>query len=308
MSESLKNNLENNVSSVENRWETLNTVEFKGNTEREKPTAKKSEHLAVLKVEKPLTPVSELSLEDASKEYLKLLQELSNNFTSPEGKTSRVGGDMENLGHLHYSGGGAATGGDIVKNVLKTATGEDIDRQEREIRDAKNIKAGSVIDRRMSMNMADAIISAESDWRSAGETPEATIKAEQNAKAREVADAKAKLEKFEHGFGGKIRKTLFKRRHQGLQVELHNAENRPTPTERATKEANAKLSKALEAAYSEDYNYGHHRLSYDHSRDRGYQERVNEDYNNIFFSEERKQKIDRAIELRRRLEAEKVIK
>ena len=244
---------------------------------------------------------AEFSPKEASKEYLDLLMDLSANFTSPEGKTSRVA-RYDEKGEIvvtHQSGYSGAEKR-IVGQLLETATGKNFN-DERKKFDGEKYE-DEYVDRELTLGMADDIIAAELSWRMAGEdTTVDEQEAERAVLAQEQADAKKKLAKIDGGAFGTIKRTLYRifrgKEHARL---LNLAMNQPqTEAEKYASAANKKLQKALEAAYSEDYGYGHHRLN--RTPDGSYADRVNEEYNNVFFDESRKEKINRAVELRREL-------
>lgn len=282
--------------------------------EADKP--KKSEasvgatHLEVLTKKPEQKTVKDLTPEEAAKEYLDLLMDLSANFTSAEGKSSRVA-TYDKDGNLQvHNRGYSGEDRRIVGQVYETATGKKFRDERGHFEDGK--WDDKYIDRELALGMADDIISAESDWRAAGEST--TIEAEQSEKAtleQEQAEAKGKLEKIEHGIFGKLKKAFYVNFRNKEYNRLYNLANRQpqTKAEQNASKANTRLQKALEAAYSEDYGYGHHKLSYEHtSRDGSYSDKINGEYNDKFFNEARKKKIDRAVELRRKLQSEKVVK
>lgn len=234
--------------------------------------------------------VGEMSKEEATKEYLDILGELSQGFTSAEARASGAANYDEN--------------GELV------AHGRGYDRTEDRIVEQLEGRDGEHFKREWTLGLADDIIRAESDWRKIQDNVDFTKEKAEQDKAElhlEIARkaAKDRLTEFESGTLGKIRKALRPRKHMQLQNEvmwLNRQEPTKTPSERKAGHANRRLQKALEAAYSEDYGYGHHKLSYEHSGDKGYQERTNEEYNRKFFSPENEERIGRAIELRRALE------
>ena len=226
-------------------------------------------------------PVGELSLQEAAEEYLGLLLELSKGFESAEGKTSRVA-EYDKNGNivLHPSNSGYSDPKTrIVAKLWETRTGDKFDssvytRSGEIDSDGVSHFKDPYIDRELSIDLADQIISAESDWRAAGE--ETTIENENKLHARN--------------------------KRKGFFSVLRNKNNNPhTPAEDKTFNANYRLQRALEAAYSKDYGYGHHSLSYEHSKSPEYQSKTNEEYNQKFFSPQNAPTIDRAIELRRRI-------
>lgn len=285
------------------------SVERTGSEEREKST-----HLAVIPEKPEWKAVEELTPEEASKEYLDLLMDLSVDFTSAEGKSSRAAtynkdGSLQ-IVNRGYSGRERR----IVGQLYETATGKDFREEERKF-DGAAPDSGKwedkYIDRELALGMADDIIAAESEWRNVGEST--TIEAEQAEKAdleRKKEQARKKLDKIERGIFGKLRKAFYVNFRNKEYNEIYNtAHSQPqTTAEKNAARANAKLQKALEEAYSEDYGYGHHRLSYEHtSRDGTYADKINGEYNDKFFDTKKKEKIDRAIALRRKLQMDKLV-
>lgn len=321
MTETLKSSGENSAEDIEVASHLGVLTEMSDNfdpdrardlAEQEKP--KESESVASTQLEvlsgKPeKKPVGELTPEEASKEYLDLLLDLSSNFTSAEGKSSRVASyDMD--GHIKvHNRGYSGEDRRIVGQIYETATGKKFNDERRKYRDGK--WEDKYVDRELALSMADDIISAESDWRAAGEST--TIEAEQAEKAvleQERNKAKSKLDKIEHGLFGGLKKAFYINFRNKEYNRIYSLANRQpqTKAEKATAKADSRMRKALESAYSEDYGYGHHELSYEHtSRDDGYADKVNSEYNDRFFDKARQEKIDRAVELRRRLEADKII-
>lgn len=328
MSEVLKNGGEKTTENAgENHLEVLTEMrdKFDANKARErmeadKPKAskdKKSTHLEVISKKPEKKAVEELTPKEASKEYLDLLMDLSSNFTSAEGKSSRAANYDKN-GNI-ISGNTAYSGGEkrIVGQIYETATGKNYrnEKAHSNTMDDNGVRKwdDKYVDRELSISMADNIISAESDWRAVGEST--NIEAEQQEKAtieREKAEAKAKLDKLEHGVFGKLKKALFKSFRGKEYDRLYNTANRKVQTsaEARTTVANARLQEALRQAYSEDYGYGHHDLNYNHTHTasgRAEAARMDDEFNEQFFDKTRQEKIDRAIELRRKLEADGLI-
>jgi hypothetical protein len=324
MNETLNDNPEPNA--AEDVWKDVAEVEFAGDAVSEEPETRPDDssetepsgNILESAIETPETPetpeseeyqkpVGELSRQEAAEEYCDLLYHLSEGFESAEGKTSRNAFSADENGEIAVRHSSGAYSGDrerVVAKLWEARTGEKYTYMHEYPRgeegpDGIEHYEDPYLDREWSMELADKIIHAESDWRKAGE--DTTIEDEETLHAAGERDRK-KLEDFEGGALGGIRKTLMPRRHERLtEAALESAS---TPAERATFDADLRLQKALEEAYSPDYGYGHHRLSPEHSQDPEYQERANEEYNDKFFSPENKATIDRAIELRRRLEAD----
>lgn len=314
----LKLNGENtNQGPTQNHLEVLSEMKDKFDPEKarqlasidRKKIATNPTHLEAIKPKEK--SVDELTPEEASKEYLDLLMDFSSDFTSAEGKSSRPA-EYDKNGNLQIGGRGySGKERRIVGQLYETATGKKFEDEER-LKSIDNKWQDEYIDREFSLSMADDIISAESAWRAAGEsTTQEAEAAEKAAIEQESASAKAKLEKIERGPFGKLKKAFFVNFRKKEYYKLYNLAHHPrqTQAEEATKEANSRLQKSLEAAYSEDYGYGHHKLSYEHTRHNGsYADKINSEYNDRFFDKAKKAKIDRAIELRRRLQSEGIIK
>ena len=222
--------------------------------------------------------------------------DLSSNFTSFEGRSSR---QMD-------AGPSDTTPYRIVGQIYNTATGKNF------YNEAKKYDRGKwedkYIDREFALSIADEIILAESDWIAAREST--TIEAEQAKKApteQKINEAINKLDKIEHGHGifGKLRKYY----HQNIRIREYNdlrnlahSLPRATEAEKSTIIANSNLQKALEKAYDFDP-HGH---LYRHTR-QGDRDALNSEYNDRFFDKTRQEIIDRAIELRRKLEEKGII-
>ena len=257
--------------------------------------------------------VEELTAQEASKEYLELLMDLSSNFTSVEGKNSRVATRDED-GNENIRGRSYDQAYKVFKPIYETATGkqyyEELDKHYAEHGTEEKRWDDEYLDRELSLRLADSIISAESDWRAAGEST--TIEAEEAERAaleKEHVDAVDKLSKMNRGVFGKIKKglySIFRGKEYSRLVNVASG-RRETAAEKNARLANRNLESALRHAYSEDFEYGHHSLSYDHSHDENYKDKIDEEYNNKFFDESRKEKINRAVELRRKLVADKII-
>ncbi len=273
----------------EGKFEGKSDEKERGSVESERGSVGK-EHGSVELKSKKFRPVGEMSKEEATKEYLDILGELSQGFTSAEARASGAANYDEN--------------GELV------AHGRGYDRTEDRIVEQLEGRDGEHFKREWTLGLADDIIRAESDWRKIKDktTVEAEKLAEDQAELkleRARKEAEDKLREFESGAFAGIRKVLRARKHVELQnkvIELRRQTPEQTISAQKAASVNRRMAKALEAAYSEDYGYGHHKLSYEHSEDKGYQERVNEEYNRKFFSPENEERIGRAIELRRALE------
>ncbi|MBR5408580.1 hypothetical protein IK112_01370 [Candidatus Saccharibacteria bacterium] len=306
MTETLKNS-ETSHNSVSTKWEQLSAVKFneapkqfeKEQNNKEENTVEKTEQLMLLKQrakEKAKKPANEMSLEEVSSEYLDILMDLGENFTSPEGKTSRRVGEH---GEIKFGRGYSdASGG--MRNLIE-ATGKDIDFGDNGAKDADNFHYNNkYMDRGINLKMVDNIIRSESKWRKYGE--EFAIANEQLGKAesalKEFANNEKQMGIFKRIF------TIGKRNKEkkALQAEVEKARNTRDRVKKASVYANVSLREGLNNAYSEDYRQGHHKLSFEHSQEKGYADRMNEEYNEKFFSKDRIDKINRAIELRKQLQ------
>ena len=255
-------------------------------------------------------PVEELTPKEASKEYLDLLMDLSADFTSAEGKSSRVASYDENGNLVIHNNGYSGENRRIVGQLLETATGKNFQEEKYKLENGK--WEDEYVDRELALAMADDIITAESDWRLvADSTSIEDEQAEKEALIQEKDKAKKKLSRIERGPFGGLKKGLYRGLRKEKYDELYATANREprTKAENSAYDANAKLQRALETAYSKDYGYGHHRLDDERTRRDGvYADQVNGEFNETFFAKEKQEKIDRAVEIRRKLEADQIIK
>ncbi len=277
MSETLESVGSNEAGNQENEWSSLEAMPEMGDATPEPENEQSSSS-------EKLKPVGELTTEEAGKEYIDLLVELSENFTSAEGRSSRAASPRPDGSVFVYGQGYSGHEDRVVERI----EGKD----------------GAHMDREWTLGLADNIIHAESDWRAAGESTTIEEQEEQQGELdANTARRQARLERFERGFGGRMRQKFFPGKHGRLLAEAENAVRRETEAGQKTKEADEKLKHALEAAYSDEYGYGHHRIDDERKADE-----VNDEYNEKFFGdEERQRKIDRAVELRRRLVSDDVL-
>ena len=299
------NNSPEESGAPESVWgDLMKEVKFAGDVQSEEEPTKNTESVELAtETEEYQKLVGELTEQEAAQEYCDILLQLSLGFESAEGKTSR-NATYDEEGRVFIRHASAAYDGEkdrVVAKLWQARTGQKFGFASDHPRgnvgpDGISHYDDPYLDREWSMGIADRIIQAESDWRKAGE--DTTIEDEDALHAIGANDRK-KLEEFEGGRFGAVRKTLRPGKHEMLTEAARQSAT--TPAERKTADADKRLQKALEEAYSPDYRYGHHSLD---SNDPEYVESVNEEYNNKFFSPENKALIDRAIGLRRRLEAE----
>lgn len=302
----------------EAEWDKLASVPFGDKAEQETSTTESPSVVTTgLQVMESATeqpketyrPVGEMEKSEIAREYMDLLHSLSDNFTSPEGVNSAVvnpdGSVQDRRG---YSGDQ-----EFVKNLYKK-NGLELDESNNleELRSAGQPILGEDLhyenedlDRAHTLHMVDSILSGEQEWRDAGE--------EAGEAQSTLASAMEKLNqlKTEHqskGFFGRITTVLnFRQQVKEVSAMIAKAQEDLSKAERYSQGANHTLMRSLEAAYSTDYHYGSHQLSYKHQQEQGYREQVNEDYNNQFFgvdNPERQAQINRALELRKALDVE----
>ncbi|MBQ7802310.1 hypothetical protein IJ380_00355 [Candidatus Saccharibacteria bacterium] len=276
MSETLKKSPESELSTnPSEKWESLATVQFKEKSEPEEPKPKTLEHLTVLKTEKSLPPISELSPKDAAEEYLSLLDELSDDFTYPFYKDGSKTGV-----HQHIASGIAR---DLGKKYSENPhyrwsgyIGSEADSDDRTL---------------VRMQSADNILMNEIHWRDEGE---------------KAGKKLARLDKDitdldeEYSRKGRLAKFFYKRKYNQERTKLERSK-------RAEKSKfgayNANIAKELAISYNERGDYDFNGGSYGKSE--------NEARNRKFFGfddPKRAAKIERAIELRRKIEEEKLVK
>lgn len=311
----MENSGEDSSENQETGWESVAKVEFneKETTEptseqekiAEEDDGRKAQQLAVLreKITKP-KPVEELSEKDAAQEYMDLLLDLSSNFTSAEGRLSRAA-KVDKDGNAQVSNRGYSNDRDMVEVLAKKA-GYEMDWSDDSKKEGVTLQDfhynNPYADRALAMKMADKILFAQQAWRDGGE-------AFGDAK-QDVVAAEAALHEFQETDEKKswLKKLLTsqkrKQERQSLERRLVSARAKLKGAEDRTHFGNRGIYDALNQAYSEDYGYGHHSLSYEHEQDKGYKEKANVEYNQRFFGyddPERQAKVERALELRKKL-------
>lgn len=273
--------------------------------------------------------IEKLTPQETAAEYSSLLYRLSANFTSDEAK---LGGPVfydENGEAYRPKGGYGSYGGGenrIVGQLFKILTGEEFRDARDRIEDNNGVinheKRDYLIRDEWKLAMADDIISAESDWLAAGESIDKESELEEkSALEKESAEAKAKIDKIENGRFGKLKKALWSRFRGEEYNKLYNLANREprTQAEEKTRRINNRMRQALEAAYGSNPN--HYK---DDFYGEEYADKKNEEYNARFSNgsneaitengyripdeETRRELIDRAVKLRRKLESEGLIK
>lgn len=302
----------------ETEWDKLASVPFGDRAEQEtSATETPSAATTGLQVMENTTeqpketyrPVGEMEKSEIAREYMDLLHSLSDNFTSPEGVNSAVvnpdgsvrdrrgySGDQEFVKNLYRKNGlelDESNNLEELRNAGQPILGEDLHYENEDL------------DRAHTLRMVDSILSGEQEWRDAGE--------EAGEAQSTLTSAMEKLNqlKTEHqskGFFGRITSALnFRKQVKEVSAMIAKAQEDLSKAERRSQNGNRTLMGSLEAAYSPDYHYGSHQLSYEHRQEQGYQEQVNEDYNNQFFGAndpERQAQINRALELRKALQQE----
>jgi len=239
--------------------------------EKPKTESKGAEYLAVM----PEKQEKELSPEDAANEYLLLLDELSQDFSNPFYKNG-----AEHGGRQH-------TANHIVRDLGRKYSDNPHYRHRGYIGTEADDENG--IDYTVErMGVADAILANEIGWRDDGE--KVGKKIEQIDKS--IADLDADYAKK-----GRLGKFLGKRKYERAKKELEQSKR--TTEYQFSRKYNGNIAKELAIAYNErgdyDYNGG------------DYGESQNETRNRQFFGlddPERARKVERAIELRRKYEAE----
>ncbi len=318
MSETINHNSESLAAlPSENQWEQLSSVPF-NNEQQEQADPAETEStprpaetvglqvLETTETEEAYRPIGEMEPGEIAREYMDLLHDLSDNFTSPEAIHSAVvtedGAVRDRRG---YSGDEA-----FIKNIYKK-NGLELDDTNNfnELREnGQNALAelhyeNADLDRAHTLKMVDEILSGEQAWRDAGE---------QYAEAQTtLTSAVEKLNQLQEeqkskGFFGRLTTALsFRKQTKEINDIIAKAQADLSRAERNSQNGNRTLAGSLEAAYSPDYHYGHHKLNYEHNRDESYKDQINEEYNNKFFGADdpaRQEKINRALELRKALQ------
>lgn len=234
--------------------------------EKSKTESRGAEHLAVMseKQEKELSP------QDAANEYLSLLDELSQDFTNPFYSEARKG-------RQHIAAG-------IPKELGRKYS----DNPHYRWRGYAGTEAGATDGTLIRMQSADAILAAEIGWREEGQK----VGEQMERYDKEIADLDADYSKK-----GRLGKFFGKRKYERARQELKSLKR--TTEYRFNKKYNGTIAEELAISYNErgdyDYNGG------------DYGESQNETRNRQFFGlddPERAKKVERAIELRRKYEAE----
>lgn len=232
------------------KWEALRTVKFRGSHQTTENLPKSEQPSGYLKVEKPQKPVSELSPEEASKEYLDLLKELSKNFTNKNAS-------------YNYNGG-------LVEELVVEHEGQEA------------YESAGAFEGHGALRVADELIRTEDSWRKTGDIYKERLAKFEEAeqKLRNFQDQEKELGFFQKAFSTRRRRQERKKLEQELSVARHYKNE----AQRSSMAENNHLKKRLESAYNN---------------------MSNEEANDSFFGAERNDKINRAIELRRKLKEEK---
>lgn len=227
-----------------------------------------------------------MSRPEMAGEYLDLLHQLSSNFTSAEEASSTV---TYNTGQPH-SGYDAYTGDDAFVRAVYNQCGLPLDPTASK-EDNPDLARG------LTLTMTDDILGQEQQWRDAGEQYA-------QAEAR-LAAATQQLSNYTHraeSKHGATESAQFLDRTQEFEARIAKAQTAKAEAEGRTKSSTQGLTRALNAAYSPDYGYGHHYLNPEHQGDDEYKDQTNTNYNALFFGVDgpkRQQIITRALELRK---------
>ena len=213
----------------------------------------------------------ELSPQDAANEYLSLLDELSKDFSNPYYSEERKG-------QPHYAGGITADlGKKYSKNPHYRMKGYD------------GTESGATDGTMLRIASADSILANEIGWREEGEKNAAAIE-----KNREEI---AKLDE-EYSKKGRLGKFFGKRKYEKARQELGRLED---TVYIKTQQHNTNIARDLAISYNEGGSYNYDRKNHDFGQTQ------NEARNRQFFGlddPERAAKVERAIELRKKYEAE----
>ena len=238
--------------------------------ERDKP--KKQERGAqFLQVMPEKKKEVELSPQDAANEYLSLLDELSKDFSNPYYSEERKGDH-------HYAG-----------NITTDLGRKYSENPHYRWKGYASTEAGEKDGTMLRIASADNILANEIGWREEGEKNAAAIE-----KNREEI---AKLDE-EYSKKGRLGKLFGKRKYERARQELSRLEN---TVNIKTRQHNANMAKELAISYNEDGSYDYDRKNHDNGQTQ------NEARNRQFFGlddPERAAKVERAIELRKKYEAE----
>ncbi len=271
----------------ENQWDTLKDEPFAGERNAE-----------------IYRPVGEMEKSEIAREYLDLLHDLSDNFTSPEAVNSAVvnpdgtvrdrrgySGDQEFVKNLYQKNGLELDESNNLEELQ--GTGQNVPGEALHYENED-------LDRAHTLKIVDKILSGEQSWRDAGEEYE-KVQATLTSAVEKLKQLQT--EQKSKGFFDRLKSALsFREQTKEINAIIANAQEYLSRAERKSQNSNQTLARSLGVAYSPDYHYGHHSLNYEHGRDQEYQEQINEEYNDKFFGADdptRSEKINRAIELRK---------
>jgi len=225
-----------------------------------------SEYLAAM----PEKQEEELSPQEAANEYLSLLDELSRDFSNPYYSNERKG-------QHHYA------------NNITTELGlRYSDNPHYRWSGYASTEAGETDGTMLRIASADSIIASEIGWRDDGE--EAGKKIEQIDKSIAALDA-------DYSKKGRLGKFFGKRKYEKAKKNLE--QSKQTVEYQFGRKYNANIAKELAISYNDRGDYDFNGGDYGRSQ--------NEARNRQFFGlddPERAKKVERAIELRRKYEAE----
>ena len=226
----------------------------------------KASHLAVI----PEKQEKELSPQDAANEYLSLLDELSKDFSNPYYGEERKGS-------RHYD------------NNITTELGRKYsDNPHYRWRGYASTEAGETDGTMLRIASADNILANEIGWRTEGE--KVGKKIEQLDK--DIADLDVNYSKKR-----RLGKFFGRRKYEKTRKALEQSKN--TVEHQFNRRYNQNIAKELAISYNEKGNYDYNGGDYGQSQ--------NEVRNRQFFGlddSERAKKVERAIELRQKYEAE----
>ena len=226
-----------------------------------------SEHLATI----PEKQEEELSPQEAANEYLSLLDELSRDFTNPYYSNERKG-------KHHYAG----------NSITRELGLRYSDNPHYRWSGYAGTEAGETDGTLLRIASADSIIASEIGWRDDGE--EAGKKIEQIDKSIAALDA-------DYSKKGRLGKFFGKRKYEKAKKNLE--QSKQTVEYQFGRKYNANIAKELAISYNDRGDYDYNGGDYGQSQ--------NEARNRQFFGlddPERAKKVERAIELRTKYEAE----
>lgn len=277
--ENIGNSAEQIGSGEKTDWDTVkDEVQFAGESSDNKKVEARSNSQEKEK------PVGELTHDEASKEYLDVLMQLSANFTSPEAKASnavRENGTLDPRGAYDYGKSGSMS----FEAIKSLTSSED-----------SSLSATSAIfkKREYTLHLADRIIDEETQWR---EVSAEEVKETKDALNKE-SYIMGRLEDGDKKYAGKDDGNYSRKGYEGhlekkeeQQHKLEKAREKYIDMLAETGKINDRLGRAIDMAYNEDHNWMNHETNTAKS----------EEYNQRFFSPDREGMIDRAIELRKRL-------